>query len=43
MKVLLEPARKKVIDELFAKYPAEIQAAILKPDAERSPMEWQMA
>ncbi|MGH9675111.1 MAG: DUF1549 and DUF1553 domain-containing protein, partial [Bryobacteraceae bacterium] len=43
MQTLLEPARKKAVDELFAKYPPEIQAAILKPDAERSPMELQMA
>jgi hypothetical protein len=43
IKTLLEPARKKIVTELFEKYPPEIQAAILKPDTERTPMEWQMA
>ena len=43
MSALLEPARKKIVDDLFEKYPAEIQAAILRPQTERTPMEWQMA
>ena len=43
MKALIEPQRKKIATELFEKYPAEIQAAILKPGGERTPMEWQMA
>jgi hypothetical protein len=43
MKAILEPQRKKVITELFDKYPPEIQAAILKPEKDRSPMDWQMA
>ncbi|HUQ93269.1 MAG TPA: DUF1549 and DUF1553 domain-containing protein [Bryobacteraceae bacterium] len=43
IQVLLEPARKKIADDLFAKYPPEIQAAITKAGAERSPMEWLMA
>jgi len=42
MSAILEPRRKEIVDELFAKYPPEIQAAISKPDAERTPIEWQM-
>jgi hypothetical protein len=42
MKALVEPRRKQMVDELFAKYPPEIQSAILKPAAERTPIEWQM-
>jgi hypothetical protein len=42
MKAILAPQRKKVIDELFEKYPAEIQAAIVKGNKDRSPMEWLM-
>jgi hypothetical protein len=42
MNALLEPRRKELVDDLFVKYPPEIQAAILKPDAERTPIEWQM-
>ncbi len=42
MHALVEPARKKIVDDLFEKYPPEIQAAIRKPDAERTPFEWQM-
>ncbi len=42
IKALLEPRRKQMVDELFAKYPPEIQSAILKPAAERTPIEWQM-
>ena len=42
MNALLEPRRKDIVDELFVKYPPEIQAAIIKPDAERTPIEWQM-
>ncbi len=42
MMALEEPRRKEIVDELFEKYPPEIQAAIAKPDAERTPIEWQM-
>src|SRR5262249_25315413 len=42
MNAILEPRRKEIVDELFAKYPPEIQAAITKSDAERTPIEWQM-
>ncbi len=42
MSAILEPRRKEIVDELFAKYPPEIQAAITKPDAARTPIEWQM-
>jgi uncharacterized protein DUF1553/uncharacterized protein DUF1549 len=42
MKALLEPRRKQMVDALFAKYPPEIQSAIVKPAAERTPIEWQM-
>jgi hypothetical protein len=42
MKALVEPRRKQMVDELFAKYPPEIQSAILKPAATRTPIEWQM-
>jgi hypothetical protein len=40
---LVAPEKKKQVDEYFDKYPAEIQAMILKPAAQRSPYEWQMA
>ncbi len=39
---LLDPVKKKVVDEYFEKYPPEIQAMILKPAAQRNPYEWQM-
>ena len=39
---LLAPAKAKIQKELFDKYPPEIQAAIVKPAAERNPFEWQM-
>ena len=39
---LLDPQKKKILKEFFDKYPPEIQAAILKPPAERNPFEWQM-
>jgi Protein of unknown function (DUF1553)/Protein of unknown function (DUF1549) len=42
MQALLEPKRKQIVDELFAKYPPEIQNAILRPATERTPIEWQM-
>jgi len=42
MGVIVEPKRKQMVAELFAKYPPEIQSAILKPATERSPIEWQM-
>src|SRR5206468_342463 len=38
----VEPRRKQMVDELFAKYPPEIQSAILKPATDRTPIEWQM-
>jgi hypothetical protein len=40
---LLETQRKNARLEYFEKYPPEIQAMILKPAAERTPYEWQMA
>jgi hypothetical protein len=40
--VLLAPKKEALRKEYFDKYPAEIQAAIVKPAGERSPMEWQM-
>jgi hypothetical protein len=39
---LLEPKRQKILKDFVDKYPAEIQAAIAKPAAERTPFEWQM-
>jgi Protein of unknown function (DUF1553)/Protein of unknown function (DUF1549) len=39
---VLAPPKKKILKEFFDKYPPEIQAAILKPAAERNPYEWQM-
>lgn len=42
MEALEAPKRKEIVDELMAKYPAEIQNAILKPAEERTPFEWQM-
>ena len=39
---LLEPHEAQAVKEFFDKYPAEIQAAITKPPAERTPFEWQM-
>ncbi len=42
IKALLEPRRKEIVAELFAKYPPEIQAAITKAPSERTPIEWQM-
>ena len=39
MSAILEPRRKEIVDELFAKYPPEIQAAITetrrRADADR--------
>ena len=40
--LLLEPKKQKVLKEFLDKYPPEIQAAIAKPAAERTPFEWQM-
>jgi hypothetical protein len=40
--VLLDPKKAELRKEYFDKYPEEIQAAITKPGAERSPLEWQM-
>ena len=42
MSAIVAPKRKQMVDELFAKYPLEIQDAILKPAGERTPIEWQM-
>lgn len=39
---LLDPEKHKVVQDLYDKYPPEIQAAISKPAAERTPYEWQM-
>ncbi len=40
--VLLNPAKAKIQKDLYDKYPAEIQVAISKPPAGRTPFEWQM-
>ncbi len=42
MNAIVEPKRKEIADELFAKYPPEIRSAILKPPDQRTPIEWQM-
>ncbi len=42
MSAMEEPKRKELYDDVFNKYPPEIQAAINKPAAERTPIEWQM-
>lgn len=42
MAAMLTPVKAKLQKELFDKYPPEIQAAIVKPAAERNPFEWQM-
>jgi len=39
---LLAPRKKALLDEFIDKYPPEIQAAIAKPAADRTPYEWQM-
>ncbi|MDQ6760814.1 MAG: DUF1549 domain-containing protein, partial [Acidobacteriota bacterium] len=39
---LLEPKRQAILKDFVDKYPAEIQAVIAKPAAERTPFEWQM-
>ncbi len=40
--LLLEPKKHKILKDFVDKYPEEIQAAIAKPAAERTPFEWQM-
>jgi hypothetical protein len=42
MAALLAPIKEKNSVEYFEKYPAEIQAMITKPAAQRTPYEWQM-
>ncbi len=42
MAAIEEPRRKEMYDDIFNKYPPEIQAAVTKPAAERTPIEWQM-
>jgi hypothetical protein len=42
MDELLQPKRDQMVKEFLDKYPPEIQAAIAKPAAERTPYEWQM-
>lgn len=42
MDALLQPAKKKIVDDLFEKYPEDIQAAITKAGDQRSSMEWLM-
>ncbi|MGI8785347.1 MAG: DUF1549 and DUF1553 domain-containing protein, partial [Acidobacteriota bacterium] len=37
------PRRKEIEADYFDKYPDEIRAAISKPPAERTPIEWQMS
>jgi hypothetical protein len=39
---LLEPERQAILKDFVDKYPPEIQAAIAKPAADRTPFEWQM-
>jgi hypothetical protein len=39
---ILAPARKKIWDEFFDKYPPEVQEAITKPAGERTPYESQL-
>ena len=39
---LLNPQKEKILKDFFDKYPAEIQVAITKTPAERTPFEWQM-
>jgi len=39
---ILAPARKKIWDDFFDKYPPEVQEAITKPDSERTPYEAQL-
>ena len=43
MEAIEAPRRRAIEHDLFEKYPEEIQAAFNKPDAERSPLERQMA
>lgn len=43
MTELIDPVRKKASQDYFEKYPPEIQAMILKPAAQRTPYEEQMA
>ena len=42
MDELLQPKRDQMVKDFLDKYPPEIQAAIAKPAAERTPYEWQM-
>ncbi len=42
MQAIEEPRRKEIVDDLFAKYPPEIQAAISKSPEQRTPTEWLM-
>ena len=42
MDELLQPKRDQMVKEFLDKYPPEVQAAIAKPAAERTPYEWQM-
>lgn len=39
---ILAPARKKIWDDFFDKYPPEVQEAITKPESERTPYEAQL-
>ena len=39
---ILAPARKKIWDDFFDKYPPEVQEAITKPAEERTPYEVQL-
>ena len=42
MAALEAPKRKEMYDDVFKKYPPEIQAAVAKPAGERTPIEWAM-
>jgi mono/diheme cytochrome c family protein len=43
MAAIEEKKRKQIADDNFAKFPPEIQAAITKPEGERTPLDRQMA
>ena len=42
LEALEAPKRKELVDDLILKYPPEIQSAINKNPAERTPIDWQM-
>jgi hypothetical protein len=42
MQAIEEPKRKEIVQDFVVKYPPEIQSAINRAPAERTPIEWQM-